>query len=158
MKWNSAEIMKFYETANKSHCFSSVFCSKMVWNRFSIVFSSENHLDWNSKFFFSSENGSERNSEVFLFRETYRIPTELPFVLSCFVFRGIIFLLENGNPSLYSPLCGGGGALFFISAYRRWTCIYILLSYYTVHSTQHTGLLIRLPHEVLQLLMWWRKQ
>ncbi len=44
-------------------------------------------------------NGSEWNSEVFLFRETGGIPMELPSVPSCLVFRGIIFLSENGNPT-----------------------------------------------------------
>jgi hypothetical protein len=112
---------------------------KMVWNRFSSVFSSENSLEWNSEFFFLPQmvrngipkfsllkmvwkgipwfyhskmvwngiprvffrprNGSERNSEVFLFRETGGIPTELPSVPSCFVFRGKIFLSKNGNPT-----------------------------------------------------------
>jgi hypothetical protein len=81
----------------------------MVWNGFSSVFSSENGskrnskvlsfdgLEWNSKGFPLPRNGSERNSEVFLFSETGGIPTELPSVQSCFVFRGIIFLSENGN-------------------------------------------------------------
>jgi hypothetical protein len=60
---------------------------KMVW-------------DGTSKGFSLPRNGSEQNSEVFLFRETSGIPTELPTVPSCSVFHGIIFLSENGNPSL----------------------------------------------------------
>jgi hypothetical protein len=67
----------------------------------------ENGLEWNG--FSLPRNGSERNSEVFLFRETDGIPTELPSVPSCFVFCGIIFLSENGNPS-------GHVHIFFMSA------------------------------------------
>jgi hypothetical protein len=59
-------------------------------------------LEWNG--FSLPMNGSERNSEVFLFHETDGIPTELPFVPSCFVFRGIFFcrkmatLVSGGTP------------------------------------------------------------
>jgi hypothetical protein len=49
----------------------------------------ETGLEWNG--FSLPRNGSERNSEVFLFRGTDGIPTELPSIPSCFVFRGIIF-------------------------------------------------------------------
>jgi hypothetical protein len=58
-----------------------------------------NGSEWNSEGFPLLRNGSERNSEVFLFRKTGGIPMELPSFPSCSVFRGIIFLSENGNPS-----------------------------------------------------------
>jgi hypothetical protein len=57
-----------------------------------------NGSERNSDGFSLPINGSERNSEVFLLRETGGIPTELPSVLTCSIFRGIIFLSENGNP------------------------------------------------------------
>jgi hypothetical protein len=49
-----------------------------------------NGSDRNSEGFSLPRNCSERNSEVFLLRETGGIPMELPSVLSCSVFHGII--------------------------------------------------------------------
>jgi hypothetical protein len=46
----------------------------------------------------------------FLFRETGGILTELPSVPTCSEFRGIIFLSENGNPSVRQD------------KYLRWAC------------------------------------
>ncbi len=63
-----------------------------------------NGSEQSSEGFSLSRNGSERNSEVFLFRKTEGILTELPSVLSCSVFRRIIFLLENSNPGHRSAL------------------------------------------------------
>jgi len=49
--------------------------------------------------FFVPNSDSERNSESFLFRETGGIPTKQWSIPSCSVFRGIILLLEIGNPT-----------------------------------------------------------
>ncbi len=123
------EVMKFYETANKSGLSSSVFCSRKWFGTDSPVFSvpkigSERNSEvfsfpkmvrngiprfflfrkwFETEFrgFFSSENSSERNSEIFLFRETSEILTELPSVPSCSVFRGIIFCQKMAT------LCSG---------------------------------------------------
>ncbi len=88
--------------------FQFLFLPKMVRNgipKFSLLkmvgkefqgFIIENGLELNG--FSLPINGLERNFEVFLFCETDGIPTELPPVPSCFVFREIIFLSENGNP------------------------------------------------------------
>ncbi len=71
--------MKFYEAANKSRPFSSVFCSQKWFGTdfwvFSVTenwfgtefrfFSSENYSERNSEVFSLPSNGSERNSEVF---------------------------------------------------------------------------------------------
>ncbi len=80
--------------------FGTEFQSFLFWKWFGKEFQGfiiANVLEWNG--FSLPRNGSERNSEVFLFRETDGIPTELPSVPSCFIFRGIIFFSENGNPS-----------------------------------------------------------
>ncbi len=92
------EFRVFFSSENGSERNSEVFSSENGLERNSKVLSFKNGLERNSKGFFLPRNGSERNSEVFLFRETGGIPTELPSVPSCFVFRGIIFLSENGNP------------------------------------------------------------
>jgi hypothetical protein len=73
-KWSGTEFRGF------SH-------PKMVW-------------DGTPKGFSLPRNGSERNFEVFLFRETSGILMELPTVPLCSVYRGTIFLSENGNPRL----------------------------------------------------------
>jgi hypothetical protein len=64
---------------------------EMVWNKITKVFSSEKWFGMELRGFFSSEKRLVLNSEVFLFRETGRIPMELPSVPSCSAFRGIIF-------------------------------------------------------------------
>jgi hypothetical protein len=58
--------------------------------RNSEVFLLRNGLERITKGFSLPSNGSER-TEVFLFRETGGILTELPYVLSCSAFCGIIF-------------------------------------------------------------------
>ncbi len=106
MKRNSAEIMKFYETANKSHRFSSVFCSqkqfgmdfqvlsltKMVRNGIPRFFSSENGWERNFEVF-SSENGLERNSKVLSLK---------------MVWNGMVFLfqeiVQNGISRFFSSV------------------------------------------------------
>ncbi len=71
--------MKFDKAANKSHLFSSVFCSqKWFGTNFRLIAVLKICSEWNSEVFlfwkwfrtefrgfFSSENSSERNSEVF---------------------------------------------------------------------------------------------
>jgi hypothetical protein len=78
---------------------------EMVWNRTPRVTYSLaiNGSEWNSEGFSLPRNDSERNSEGFLFRKTSGIPTELPSVPSCSVFRGNFFLLENGNIKTDTP-------------------------------------------------------
>ncbi len=63
------------------------------------VFLIQNSLERNSEGVSLLRNGSERISDVFLFHKTGGIAMELPSVPPCSVLRGIIFLLENGNPS-----------------------------------------------------------
>jgi hypothetical protein len=63
------------------------------------VFLIQNSLEQTSEGFSLPRNGSEQISEVFLFRKTGGIAMELPSVPPCSILRGIIFLLENGNPS-----------------------------------------------------------
>jgi hypothetical protein len=75
---------------------SKISSSENGSERNSKVFIVENGLEWNG--FSLPRNSSERNSKVFLFRETDGISTGLPSVPSCFVFRGIIFVSENGDP------------------------------------------------------------
>jgi hypothetical protein len=82
--------------------FGTEFRSFLLWKWFGKEFQGfiiRIGLERNSKGFSLPRNGSERKSELFLVRETGGIPMELPSVSSSFVFRGIIFLLENGNPS-----------------------------------------------------------
>jgi hypothetical protein len=98
-KWLGMEFQVLFSSENGLERNSEVFSSKNSLERNSKVLSLENGLERNSKGFSIQRNGSEWNSEVFLFRETGGIPIELPSVPSCFVFRGIIFLSEIGNPS-----------------------------------------------------------
>ncbi len=112
--WLGKEFRSYFFSKNGSELNSEVFSllkmvetefrgfsfPKIVWNRISRFFLSENGSEQNSKNFSLPRNGLERNSEVFLFRETGGIPIELPSVPSCSVFRGIIFLSENGNTSV----------------------------------------------------------
>ncbi len=122
-KRNSAEIMKFYETANKSHRFSSVFCSKngletdfqvfslpkMILNGIPSFFSSKNGSEQNSKVF-SSENGSERNFKVLSLK---------------MVWNGMVFLFQemvrNGIPRFFSSAKQ--------TEFRRNSCLFRLVSY-----------------------------
>ncbi len=102
-KWFGMEFRVFFSSENCSERNSEVFSSENGLEKNSKVLSFENGLERNSKGFSLPRNGSERNSEVFPFRETGGIPKELPSVPSCFVFRGIIFLSEKGNPNYCSP-------------------------------------------------------
>jgi hypothetical protein len=95
-------IPSFFSSENSSEQNSEVSSSENGLKRNSKVLSFKNGFEQISKGFSLQRNGSEWNSEVFLFRETGRIPTELPPVLSCFVFRGLIYLSENGNPTVPS--------------------------------------------------------
>ncbi len=114
MVWN--RFSSVFSSENGSEWNSEFFfLPKIVWNgipKFSLLkmvrkgipgFIIRKWFGTEFQGFSLPRNGSERNSEVFLFRETGVIPKELPSVPSCFVFRGIIFLSENGNPSL--PTC-----------------------------------------------------
>jgi hypothetical protein len=100
MVWSG--FSSVFSSKNDSEQNSEVFSSENGLKRNSKVLSFKNGFEQNSKGFSLQRNGSERNSEVFLFRETGRIPPELPSVLSCFVFRGIIYLSENGYPTVPS--------------------------------------------------------
>ncbi len=53
----------------------------------------------NSELFYLRGNGLERNSERFPFRKTDRKPTEFIKISVWYVFRRIMFLSENGNPT-----------------------------------------------------------
>ncbi len=87
------EFQGFFLSKNGSEWNSEVISlPKMVRNRIMRLLTSKNCLAQDSEGFSLSINGSEHNSEVFLFRETGGIPTELPPVLSCSVFRIVIFL------------------------------------------------------------------
>ncbi len=112
-EWNSKF---FFLPQNGSEQNSEVFFSENGLERNSKVLSFKNGLERNSKGFFLPRNSSERNSEIFLFRETGGIPTELPSAPSCFVFRGIIFLSENGNPN------SGCLVQSLIFLFNKWSC------------------------------------
>ncbi len=80
--------------------FGMKFQSVLFWKWFGKVFHhSKMVCNGIPRVFSLPRNGSEQNSEVFLFQKTDGIQTKLPSVLSCFVFCGIIFLSENGNPN-----------------------------------------------------------
>jgi hypothetical protein len=92
------EFRGFFSSKNGSERNSEVFLiQKWFVTKFQRL--PRNGLEQNSQGFSLQRNGSERNSEFFLNRETGGIPTELLSVKSCSVFRGIIFLSENGNPN-----------------------------------------------------------
>jgi hypothetical protein len=109
-KWFGIEFRVFSLPKMVGTEFQGFSLPKIVWNGIPKFFLSENGSEWNFKSFSLPRNGLERNSEVFLFRETGGILTELQSVSSCSVFRGIIFLSENGNPS-----CGGVGGSEILS-------------------------------------------
>ncbi len=96
MKWNSAEIMKFYETANKSHHFSSVFCSK---------------------------NDLERIFKCFLFRKSFGMEFQV-FFLPKMVRNGIpkfslLKMVRKGIPRLYHSKWFGTEFQGFFSS-KKW--------------------------------------
>jgi hypothetical protein len=88
-------ILRFvFSSENGSERNSKVFLVFQKWFRTEFRGFSHPKMVQNGipRVFLFREDGSERNSEVFLFHETGGIPMELPFVPSCSVFRGIIFV------------------------------------------------------------------
>ncbi len=104
------EIIEFYEAANKSRLCLSAFCSKKWFGTDFRVFSVPKiGSEWNyevllfQKWFGTKvrgfslpKNGSKRNSEGFSLSRNRQNSDGNTI---CSVFRGIIFLSENGNPS-----------------------------------------------------------
>jgi hypothetical protein len=119
MVWNGI-LRVFLFRENVWNGISSVFLYReLVWNGILRVFLfRENVRNGILRVFLFRELVRNGIPRVFLFRETGEIPTELLSVPSCSVFRGIIFLSENGNPirhlfyNVAIPFCfdekGGG--------------------------------------------------
>ncbi len=101
-KWFGTKVWGLFSSENGSERNSEVFSLlKMVRYKIPRFFSSKNGLEKNSEGS-PPRNGSERNSKVFLFCETGGIPTELLSVLSCYVFRRLIFFVGKWQPYSHS--------------------------------------------------------
>jgi hypothetical protein len=94
-KWFGTEFRGFFSSKNGSEQISKVLLIP-------------NGSERNSKSFSLLGNGSEQNSEVFLFSETGGIPTEMPPVSSCSVFRKNNFFAGKWQ-SYPHPCCSQTG-------------------------------------------------
>ncbi len=97
----------------------SSFFFLVVRNEITVFFSSAKCSPENSEHFSLLWNGSKRNSELFcflwngseqfrafLFRQTVGFPLALIKISVGFMFCGIIFPSENGNPNMFRNIAG----------------------------------------------------